>query len=168
MLDARIAQEHPGEHPHRERGLPGRIQFFPARDDAGQRFCRMGAEFIEHRSLMNARDRAKRRASFGLAALSKRILARITLQRNARTPSLLRAVMHQPIFADIEKSSAGRTMPSIRSTAHDVALKGIKMCKGKQAAAQPQNSFIDVRMRRTERLKLPAAVMQNPHCALKS
>src|ERR1700739_3567385 len=52
-----------------------------------------GAEVVEHRNLMHARDGAIRGAAFFGEVFAAHIIARIGRERNSRIPALLRAVV---------------------------------------------------------------------------
>src|ERR1035437_3409570 len=57
--------------------------------------------------------------------LAAQIGNRVFLQRNARIAALLRAVMHQAVFADVEIACSGAAAPLIGAAERDVVLKGI-------------------------------------------
>src|SRR5271157_5890483 len=80
---------------------------------------------IQDRHLVHARYRAMRRARLLRLELAAQIGKRISLQRNARVPALLRAVMHQPVLANIEVARPGPAAPLVRAAQRDVVLKRI-------------------------------------------
>src|ERR1035438_1824171 len=74
---------------------------------------------------MHARYRAMGRARLLRMELAAQIGQRVFLQRNGRIPALLRAVMHQPVLANVEVARSGATAPLIRAPQRDVVLKRI-------------------------------------------
>src|SRR6185436_4565483 len=48
---------------------------------------------------------------------------RVLIQRNPRMAALLRTVMDQPVFTDVEITTAGVTMPVIRKSSREVVLE---------------------------------------------
>ena len=60
---------------------------------------------------LHATDRACRSARLLREVLPLDIRDGITLQRNSRMAALLRAVVHQPVLANIEVAGAGSALP---------------------------------------------------------
>ena len=83
------------------------------------------APTVENRNLMDARNRAVRRAAFFGEVLAADVVARVRRERNSRIAALLRAVMHQAVFADVEIARAGAAAPVIGQALRDVVLKGV-------------------------------------------
>src|SRR4051812_16409267 len=148
--------------------MPIRITLLASRDNAIQSNARLRAKTVEHGGLMYARDGAKRSAAFRLCALAQDVLARVLRERNGWTPALLRTVMNQALFADIQKAPTRRTMPLIRQRLHNIALEPVVMRKRKQPRAKLQNPVVDAALTGAKRLQLPRAIVQHAHRAGKT
>src|SRR5437762_1610352 len=117
---------------------------------------------------MHARDGAERGASFGFGAFTHDIFARVVFEWNGGEPALLRAVVHEAVFADVEKAPSCWTVPLIRERANRVALETIEMRKRKQTAAESENAIVDACLQSTQRLELTAAVVQDANSTVES
>src|ERR1700733_3676984 len=116
---------------------------------------------IKHRHLVHARYRAIRRASFFGKILALHIVARIGSQRNPRISALLRAVVHQPLFTNVEISRTCAAAPLVRQSLRNVVLKSIDPC---EAALLPRlHLVVNPPLFFTQRLQLPAAIVNNPY-----
>src|SRR5437879_4125501 len=80
---------------------------------------------VEDRNLMHARNCAMRRARLLRQILAANVIHRVLLQRNRRIPALLRAVMYEPVFANVEIARASPAAPMIRLTQRDVVLERV-------------------------------------------
>src|SRR3954447_22063675 len=80
---------------------------------------------IDNRNLMYARHRAVRSAALFGEVFTADIGNCVLLERDRRIPALLRAVMHQPVLADIQITGAGAASPLVRLPEGDVVLKRI-------------------------------------------
>src|SRR5581483_11326027 len=80
---------------------------------------------IKDGHLVDARYRAVRRATLLGQILAADVRDRILFQRNARIATLLRAVVHQPILADIQITRPSATAPLVWTSERDVVLKCI-------------------------------------------
>src|SRR5208282_2455402 len=109
--------------------------------------------------LVHARYRAMRRARLLGMELAAHIGKRVFLQRNGRIAALLRAVMHQPVLANIEVARSGSTAPLIRTAQRNVVLKGIHAREA--AFLQPLHLVVDAPFFVVQGLNLPGAVMNN-------
>src|ERR1700685_593439 len=106
---------------------------------------------------MHARNRAVGRASFFRKKFAANVVARITGQRHARIPALLRAVMHQPVFANIEISRTGAASPLVGQALRNVVLKSVD---ARKAALLPRlHLVINAPLFLAQRLHLPAAIV---------
>src|SRR5436305_7998954 len=76
--------------------------------------------------------------------------------------------MHQSVFADIEKTSACRAVPSVRKPLNNVALKAVVVGKSEQTRAEFHNALVNTTLNGTERLKLTGAVVQHANSTCKS
>src|SRR5271157_1738365 len=74
---------------------------------------------------MHARNRAVRRATFLGGIFAAQIVARVASQRNSRISALLRAVVHQPVLADVEIARARSASPIVWQSPGDVVLKRV-------------------------------------------
>ena len=69
---------------------------------------------------------------FGVSASRRRSSNGVFLKRNPGSPTLLRAVVHQSVLADIEESAAGAAMPTVRLSKADVRLKAVEVIERKK------------------------------------
>ena len=118
-----------------------------------------GAPRIEDRNLVHAGHRAVRRAAFFREIFAADIVARVSLERNARIAALLRTIVHQPVFADIEIARAGAAAPVIRQTLGDVVLKRVDPREA--ALFQRLHLVINPPLFVAQGLQLPAAVVND-------
>src|ERR1700681_4226273 len=138
-----------------------RIQRPPPVENPRQCFPRMLAKFVEHGGLMYARNCAQRCTGFWASRFTPDILHGVLIQRNCGPAALLRAVMHQPVLADIKKPAAGAAMPVIRQSSADVLLKMIEMREREQSGFEPPEAFVNTALLRRERRKLAPMIVQN-------
>src|SRR5688500_9739841 len=66
---------------------------------------------IHRRYAMHAPDRAERRTPLGRHELPPDVRQRVGSQRHAGVSPLLRAPVHEPVFADVEVPRAGPAVP---------------------------------------------------------
>ena len=71
---------------------------------------------IENRNLVDAGNRAVRSAGFFCQIFAVHVLTRVFLELNRGIAALLRTVMHQPVFADIEIARTRATAPLVRTS----------------------------------------------------
>src|SRR4051812_25938869 len=76
---------------------------------------------------MNARDSAKRRARFLCYVFTPDVSHCIVLQRLCRKASLLRAVVHEAVFADIQVARTGPATPVTRLAISNFLLEVIDL-----------------------------------------
>src|SRR5215470_12417510 len=79
---------------------------------------------------MDAGDRAARGAAFLRVELAVALLVRVLGERHARVAALLRAVMDEAVFADIEVARAGAAPPIVFEAFGDVVLEEIHAREG--------------------------------------
>src|SRR5262245_2099674 len=111
----RPGHEHPAEHPYA--GTAAR------RHDLVERLDWLRAKTVEQRDAVHAGHGAERRAALLAGALAQHIVGRVLGQRDPGISALLRAPMHQTVFADVEIAAAGPALPVIRAAEHEVALE---------------------------------------------
>src|SRR5574340_458925 len=80
---------------------------------------------IQVRNLMDARHRARRRTGLLRQEFPPNILCRVFVKGFAGPAALLRTIMDQPVFADVEIPGAGAATPIIGLALGDVFLKAI-------------------------------------------
>src|SRR5262249_5383099 len=131
----------------------------------GQNLSRVLPDCIEHSRLLYARDRAIGRTGLLDRRLALQIRARVLCERYAGMAPLLRAIVDQPILADVQESSASAAVPAIREALRDVFLEAIVLREGEHLLAWFQQLAIDVQVFRSQRKELPAAIMQNSYRA---
>src|SRR5208282_813683 len=81
------------------------------------------APIVEHGDLLHAGNGAMRRAGFLGMVLVGKVLGRVFLQGDGRKAALLRAIMHQAVFANVEVAAAGAASPVVRDALRNVFLK---------------------------------------------
>src|ERR1700733_14521106 len=91
--------------------------------------------------------------------LAPQIADRIVFQRDSWIATLLRAVVHQSILANIEVASASATAPLIGPAERDVVLKCIDARKA--ALLKRFHLVVDAPLIVGQRLHLAGAVMNN-------
>src|SRR5580692_9575454 len=118
-----------------------------------------GAPAVEDRNLMHARNRAVRRAAFLRQVFAAHVVARVGRERDSGIAALLRAVMYQSVFADVEIARARAAAPFVRQTLGDVVLESVD---ASEAALVPRLHFVvDPPLFVVQRLYLAAAVVNN-------
>src|SRR5271155_4787829 len=114
-----------------------------------------GAPSIEDGNLVHARHGAMRRAAFLREIFAAHVVASIRGEGHTRIAALLRAVMHQPVFANVEVACAGTAAPRIRQALSDVVLEGVD---AGEAALLPRLHFVvDPALFAAQRLQLATA-----------
>ena len=78
---------------------------------------------VEDRNLMDARNRAVRRAGFFRQIFTADVGNGVLLQRDPRVAALLRAIMHEPVFTDVQIARAGAATPLVRLAQSNVVLE---------------------------------------------
>src|SRR6202035_2804209 len=108
---------------------------------------------------MYARDRAVRRAGFFVQVFAAEVVACVSRQRDPRISALLRAVVNQSVFANVEVASTGATTPVVGQAFCDVFLERMNACEA--ALLQSLHLVIDAAFFASERLQLAAAIVNN-------
>src|SRR2546423_33076 len=72
---------------------------------------------------MDAADRAVRGAGLARRELASNIVDRIRLERHGRITALLRAVVDEALFADVQVACAGAAPPLVRLPVREVVLE---------------------------------------------
>lgn len=83
------------------------------------------APAVEDGNLVHARNRAMRCTAFFGEIFAAHVIAGVGCQRHARIAALLRTIMHESVFADVEIARARAAAPFIRQALRDVVLKSI-------------------------------------------
>src|ERR1700743_291940 len=84
------------------------------------------APMVDVAHLMHAADGAVRRAGLRGKELPLHVLGSVFAQRNARKTALLRAVMHEAVFADVEVARTRPAAPVVRQALRNRLLKLIE------------------------------------------
>src|SRR5580700_261178 len=117
------------------------------------------APTVEDRHLMHAGNRAVRRAAFFREVFTTHVVARVGCERHAGMAALLRAVVHQPVFANIEITRPGAAAPLVRQALRNVVLEGVD---AGEAALLPRLHFIvDAALFFVQRLHLSTAIVND-------
>src|ERR1022692_3806460 len=83
------------------------------------------APVFDGAGLVGAGDGAARRALLGRAVLAPDILHRVLEQRLARVATLLRTIVHQAVFANVQVAGAGPAAPGILFAVRDIVLETV-------------------------------------------
>ena len=78
---------------------------------------------VQYPHLLHAAHRAPWRASFMRVEFPMAHLRRVFFQRHARIPALLRAPMHQPIFANVQIPRSRAALPIVLPASRHIVLK---------------------------------------------
>src|SRR5262249_55276936 len=84
------------------------------------------APVVEHRHLLDAGDGAEFRAGFFGVKLALQVFARVLFERDAGKAALLRAVMDEAVFADVQVTRARPAAPVVRPAVSQVLLELIQ------------------------------------------
>src|SRR5882762_1014192 len=114
---------------------------------------------IEDRNLMHARYCAMRRAGLLGIEFAPQIGNGIFFEGNPRISALLRTIMHQAIFADVQIASTRAASPLVRTALGNVVLEGIDA--GEAAPFELLHLVVDRAFIVFQRLQLPLAVVDN-------
>src|SRR6185437_15501011 len=116
---------------------------------------------INEGRLMHAGDGAVGRAGFLRQKLAADLTNRVLSQRRPRIAALLRAVMHQPVFTDIQVAGSSAAAPVVRTAQSNVVLELVKA--GVTVLAQLFHFGENGLCFLIERAELAGAVMDNSH-----
>ena len=72
----------------------------------------------------------------------------------------MRAIVHEPVFADIKKTSARAAVPTRGKAPADVVLKAVEMREGEERCLALANLIVDGLLRRGQRCELAGLIMQ--------
>src|SRR5262245_59550998 len=116
---------------------------------------------------MDAADGAVRRARLRRRELALDVLDGVVLQRNSRVAALLRAVVHEPLLADVEVARARAAAPVVRLAVGEVVLKaadaGVQVLHDLARAADRRRDLVEhLALRRSERLQMSRSVVDDP------
>src|SRR5579863_5754335 len=114
---------------------------------------------IEDRNLMHARYGAVRRAGFLGEEFAAQVVASVGFERNAGIAALLRAVMHQPIFANVEIPPARAAAPVVGLALCNVVLKSVNA--GEAGLFERLHFVVDAAFFFAQRLHLAAAIVND-------
>src|SRR5438128_113152 len=84
-----------------------------------------GSPGVKNRHLVDTGNRAVWGARFLRHKFAAYVRERIFLQRDGRVPTLLRAVMHQPVLTDVEVTSSGTAAPLVGTPQRDIVLETV-------------------------------------------
>ncbi len=124
------------------------------------------APVVDVRHLMHAGDGAVGGTGLLRQKFALYIFSPIFRQWNAGPAALLRAIMHQPVFADVKVARSGAAAPVIRLAVDDGFLKVIEA--GIMLLCQPLHFVINPALFVAQRLQLPIAVMNDADSGSKS
>src|ERR1700704_5790483 len=98
-------------------------------------------------------------AGFFAEVLAADIVPGVGCERNRRITALLRAVMHQSVFADVEIAGAGTAAPVVGQALRDVVLESVDA--GKALLFKRLHLVVDAALLLAERLQLTAAIVDD-------
>ena len=81
------------------------------------------APVVEDGDFVRAGDGAERRAGFLRVVLAPEIFHRVIGERDAGIATLLRAVVDEPVLADVEVARAGAASPVVGASGGEIILK---------------------------------------------
>src|SRR5262249_673552 len=118
---------------------------------------------------MHARDGAIWRARFDGFGFPFEVVERVRGERYGRETALLRAVMREAVFANVEVAAACATMPLVRQTANQILLKLVVVIEREEGLPpRIQDLVVDALLRRLERLQLAGMIMNDADRALET
>ena len=118
-----------------------------------------GAPGIERGNLMHAGNGAVRRAGLFGHILPPDVSQRVVLERGAGIASLLRAIVHQAVFADVEIARSGAAAPLVGTALRNIVLERIDASEA--ALFHRLHFLVDALFFFGQRLQLPAAVVDD-------
>ena len=114
---------------------------------------------VKDGNLVHAGNRAVRRAAFFREVFAADVVAGVGFERNAGIAALLRAVVHQAVFADVEIARAGAAAPVVRLALRNVVLESVDAREA--ALFHGLHLVIDAALFFAERLQLAAAIVDD-------
>src|SRR5262245_47699369 len=105
-------QEKPGQYFYRT-GQIGVLSLL-RREEPGQCLSRVLPQSVDRRHLVHAGDGAIRGARLDGFVFALEVFTRVVGERNGRVTALLRTVMNQPVFTDVQVAAARAAMPLVR------------------------------------------------------
>ena len=115
---------------------------------------------------MHARNCAVRGAAFLGKKFALATLQRVIGERYAWVAALLRAVMHQAVFADVEVARTRAAPPVVFEALRNIALKFVNAREG--LLTQRHNLVKNLLLARTEGFQLAVMVVDDSHGGCKS
>src|SRR5580658_10975255 len=100
-----------------------------------------------------------RRTAFFGEIFAAHVVASVSCERNPGIAALLGAIVHQPVFADVEIARAGAAAPIVRQALRDVVLEGVDA--GEAALFHRLHFVIDAALFSAERLQLAATIVDD-------
>jgi hypothetical protein len=110
---------------------------------------------------MHARHGAVRRAGFFADILTAQVFSTILFQRNRRIAALLRAIVNQAVFANVQITGTGAAAPLVGTSLRNVVLKSVDA--GEAALLERLHLVIDTLLFFPERLQLAGAVVNDSY-----
>ena len=108
---------------------------------------------------MHARYGAARSAALLCKKFALALLGGIIGEGNARVTPLLRAVVHQALFANVKITGAGPASPMVLAAGGDIVLKTVHAREG--TLAERHDFLEDFAFARAQRLQLAVAVVKD-------
>ena len=62
--------------------------------------------------------------------LAAEIVHSVFFKRDRWVTALLRTIVHQPVFADVQEAAAGAAVPGVRQSPSDILLEAVEMSEG--------------------------------------
>src|SRR5437879_3499324 len=117
------------------------------------------APSVENRDLVHAGDGAVRGAALFGQVFAANVVAGVGFERNSGVAALLRAIVHQSVFADIEIAGAGSAAPVVTFALRNVVLEGVDASEA--AFLERLHFVVDAALFLAQRLQLSAAVVND-------
>src|ERR1022692_2588448 len=116
---------------------------------------------IQVRNLVHAGNRTARRAGFFGQELAPDVGYGVFGERLGRISALLRTVVHQAVFADVQIAGASPAAPAVLPAVRNIVLEIVEL----RIAAFPHGAHgpVHFALRGGERLQLPGAIVNDAH-----
>src|SRR5687768_2483179 len=101
------------------------------------------------------------RASLVGVVFTTQIVRAVSLERDARMATLLRAPVHQAILADIQVAGAGAAMPVVRLALREVLLEAVVVREIEQRRAEADDLLQDRPLPVVERQQAAALIVDD-------
>src|SRR5687768_7523756 len=118
---------------------------------------------------MNTADRAVGGTGFDRIVFAFEVFRRVLGQRNSRRSALLRTVVDQPVFTNVQIPATGMAMPVVRQAFGEIILELTVVDKIREFLfAKVHDCVVNRFLRRTQRTKLATLVVDDAYGAVEA